>query len=34
MAEIDHLDQARAEQVILFRRASAVLHRQTKIAGF
>jgi hypothetical protein len=34
MAQIDQVDQARTEQVILFRRASAVLHRQTEIAGF
>ena len=34
VALIDQVDQARAEQVILFRRARAVLHLHTEIAGF
>ena len=34
VAQIDHVDQARTQQIILFRRTSAVLHRQTEIAGF
>jgi len=34
MARVDHVDQARTKEIILFRRASVVFHRQTKIAGF
>ena len=34
VALIDHVDQSRAEQVILFGQARAVLHLDTEIAGF
>jgi hypothetical protein len=34
VALIDQVDQTRAEQVILFKRARAVLHLHTEIAGF
>ena len=33
VAQIDQVNQTRAEQVILFKRASAVLHSHAKIAG-
>jgi hypothetical protein len=33
VALIDQVDQTRAEQVILFKRARAVLHLHTEIAG-
>lgn len=33
MVQINHVDKARAEKVILFRRASAVLQGQTDLAG-
>jgi hypothetical protein len=31
---VDHVDQTRTQQIILFRRARAVLHGRTEIAGF
>ena len=31
---VDHVDQTRAQQVILFQRARAMLHGRTEIAGF
>jgi hypothetical protein len=31
---LDHLDQTWSQQIILFRRARAMLHGRTEIAGF
>jgi len=34
VARVDHVDQTRAQQVVLFRRAGVMLHAADRIAGF